>query len=251
MFLVCGANGTTPLVQMEDKVVPITPHGFALREVPEFAPFYVTVRNVSVRTTSNSTRNGEGQFNNDFHFNADFESDRRLADMFVVIALESEQAGMTLFLWGVGTLEPGRTKGVSIVVPMSTPIGSGRYTVHLFSGGAEVMQSMLPFGESEMAMNRMVASRIKDVKDAGPKFFFGPAPVYPPELKKANLKGQAIVSVRIGANGEVYDPLVKRATDPAFGDAALRAVRLWRFLPRVRDGYPVETKVDVPILFSQ
>ena len=251
MLLVCGANGTEPRVQKDGKIVPITPHGFALREVPEFAPFFVSVRNVSVRTTYTSMQSGTGQLNNDFYFNADFETDYRLTDVFVVIALDTVRAGKTLFLWEVGTLEPHKIKGVSIIVPMDSPIGSGRYNVHLFSGGAEVMQSLLPFGESEAALDRMVASRIKDVHNAAPRFFFGPSPVYPPELKAANLKGHAIVSVRIGANGAVYDPLVKSATDPAFGEAALRAVRIWRFLPRVKDDYPVETKVDVPIVFAQ
>jgi TonB family protein len=247
LYLVCSANGTVPRVQKDGKIVPIIPHGFALREVPEFAPYFVTVSNVNVRTTFS---NG-GQLNNDFYFNADFEADTRLTDVFVVLALDSERAGKTLFLWEVETLEPRKPKGVSIIVPMDSPIGSGHYGLHVFSGGAEVMQSMVPFMESEAALNRMVASRIKDVHNAPPKFFFGPFPEYPPGLKKANLKGQAIISVRIGANGDVYDPLVKSATDPAFGEAALRAVRIWRFLPKVKDDYPVETKVDIPIVFAR
>ena len=250
MLLVCGANGSTPCVEKEGKVVPITPHGFALREVPEYLPVYVAVRNVNVRTTYSSTPSGTGRFSNDFHFNADFETSYRLKDVFVVLALSSEQAGNSLFLWEVGALEPNRVKGVTIVVPMSGPIGSARYTVHVFSGGAEVLQSLLPFGESYAALNRMVASRIKGLHNAPPQLFFGPPPEYPPALRKANLKGQAVISARITANGEVMDPVVKSATDPAFGQAALDAVKQWRFLPRVKDDYPVETRADLPIVFS-
>jgi hypothetical protein len=189
LFLVCGANGTVPRVQKDGAIVPIIPHGYALREVPEFAPYFVKVSNVNVRTTYSEG----GKLNNDFYFNADFEADSRLTDVFVVLALDTEQAGKTLFLYGIGTLEPRKPKSVSIIVPMASPLGSGHYGLHVFSGGAEVMQSMVPFGESDMALNRMVASRIKDVHDAAPKFFFGPAPDYPPELKKANLKGQAVI----------------------------------------------------------
>jgi TonB family protein len=247
MFLVCSANGDVPRVQKEGKIVPIIPHGFALREVPEFAPVFVKVSNVNVR----STYSNGGQLNNDFYFNADFESDSRLTDVFVVIALDTERKGKTLFLWGIETLEPKKAKGVSIIVPMDSPIGAGRYGVHVFAGGAEVMQSLVPFMESEAALDRMVASRIKDLHNAAPKFFFGPAPEYPPALKKANLKGQAVVSIRIGANGAVYDPVVKSATDPAFGEAALRSVRIWRFLPKVKDDYPMETKVDIPVVFAR
>jgi TonB family protein len=250
MLLVCGANGTVPCVEKEGKVVPITPHGFALRSVPEYLPVYVAVRNVNVRTTYMSTQSGTGQFSNDFHFNADFETSYRLKDVFVVLALSSERSGDTLFLWEVGALEPNRPKGVSIIVPMPGPIGSARYTLHVFSGGAEVLQTLLPFGERYAALNRMVASRIKDVHNAPPQLFFAPPPEYPPALRKANIKGQAVISGRIVANGEVLDPVVKSATDPAFGQAALDAVKQWRFLPRVKDDYPVETKADLPIVFA-
>lgn len=141
MFLVCSANGDVPRVQKEGKIVPIVPHGYALREVPEFAPFFVKVSNVNVRTTYSEG----GQLNNNTYFNADFETDSRLTDIFVVIALDTERAGKTLFLWGVGTLEPKKIKNVSIIVPMDSPIGSGHYRAHVFSGGAEVMQSLVPF----------------------------------------------------------------------------------------------------------
>lgn len=113
-----------------------------------------------------------------------------------------------------------------------------------------MLQSLLPVGEDERALNRMVATRIKDVHDAPPKFFFGPQPVYPKDLVKTNSKGRAVISVRVGANGAIFDPSVKSASDPAFGEAALRAVKLWRFLPRVKDGYAMETNVDIPIVFD-
>lgn len=251
MFVVCAASGTKPCVKKDGEVVMIVPHSFALREVPEYLPAYVAMRNVNVRSTYWSTRSGTGQFSNDIHFDADFETSYRLTDVFAVIALDTNQAGKTLFLWEVGTLEPNKVKGVSIIVPSKSPLGSGHCRVYLFSGGAEVLQSLLPFGESENALNRMVATRIKDVHNAAPRFFFGPAPEYPAGLKRDNLKGQAVVSVRIGANGAVNEPVVKSATDPAFGEAALRAVKLWRFLPRVKDDYPVETKADIPIVFAQ
>ena len=56
--------------------------------------------------------------------------------------------------------------------------------------------------------------------------------------------------MRIGSNGDLLDPVIKSASQPAFGEAALRAVKLWRFLPRVKNGYPVETVADVPIVFT-
>jgi TonB family protein len=251
LFLVCGANENRPYVQKEGKVVSVDPHGFALREVSEFAPYFVTVSDVNVQATYATGSSSSAQLNNDFHFNAELETEYRLADVFIVMSLETDRLGKSLFLWGVGTLEPHEKKEISVVVPMDAPLGSGHYQFRLFSGGAELLQSLLPIGEDETALNRMVATRIKDVQDAPPKFFFGPKPMYPKQLVKTNLKGRAVITVRIGANGAVFDPAVKSASDPAFGEAALRAVRLWRFLPMMKGGYAMETKADIPIVFDE
>ena len=44
--------------------------------------------------------------------------------------------------------------------------------------------------------------------------------------------------------------ILQDATTPEFGDAALKAVSQWRFLPRVKDGQPVATKVALPLIFK-
>ena len=76
--------------------------------------------------------------------------------------MDTEDRGMALFLWEVGELTPNKGRDVHIIVPMTSAIGSSRYTFHLFSGGAEVLQSLVSFGERNTALNRMVAARIKD-----------------------------------------------------------------------------------------
>ncbi len=77
-----------------------------------------------------------------------------------------------------------------------------------------------------------------------------PAPIYPADLKKKKVKGQAVISVNITKTGFVLDAALKSATDPAFGQAALVAVRQWWFLPPVRDDVPSGAKADIPINFN-
>jgi TonB family protein len=48
----------------------------------------------------------------------------------------------------------------------------------------------------------------------------------------------------------IKDPVVTEATEPAFGEAALQAVREWRFLPKVVDGRRVESQVSLPFSFA-
>jgi TonB family protein len=248
--VVRAADGSRPRVKKDGKIVTLSAYRYALKDVPEYIPAFVTVRNVSVKVSYVTLHGGSDQINNDFHFDAEFETGYHLNDVFVVLALDTEEGGRRLFLWEVGELKPNKEQAVHIIAPMDAAVGSGRYTFYLFSGGAEILQSLISFGDREAGLNRMVAARIKDVQDAPPKLFMGLGPDYPPSLRKQNAKGRAVISVRIGANGAVFDPVVKSATQPAFGEAALAAVKLWRFLPRVKNGYPVETVADVPIVFD-
>lgn len=52
-------------------------------------------------------------------------------------------------------------------------------------------------------------------------------------------RGKAVVSFIIDPQGQVRVPVVQSATDPAFGAAALAAVRQWRYAPPQRKGIPV------------
>jgi protein TonB len=75
-------------------------------------------------------------------------------------------------------------------------------------------------------------------------------PEYPKSLRKTGVKGEAVVAMRITRQGVVVEPTIERATDPAFAEATLAAVRQWRFLPQVKGGRPVETAVSLPITFD-
>ncbi|TDF83448.1 energy transducer TonB [Pseudomonas sp. H9] len=56
-------------------------------------------------------------------------------------------------------------------------------------------------------------------------------PVYPAELRKAAITGSVKVGFNVLANGSVADLKVIQSSDPAFADAALDAVKQWRFKP--------------------
>lgn len=68
----------------------------------------------------------------------------------------------------------------------------------------------------------------------------GAQPVYPPAAKEAGMEGEVTVVYTVTASGEVEDIRVLEA-DPAeiFDDAALAAVRTWRYRPLRQDGEPV------------
>lgn len=155
-----------------------------------------------------------------------------------------------LFVWEVGTLLPRQAKPVVVTAPVDGQMGETKYTVQIFSNGHELLHSGMPFAMVEGVLDRMVAQRIKGVTDANPTPFVGPAPEYPEKLRAAKVKGEAILAFTISRRGTVVEPTVKRATDPAFGEAALAAARMWRFLPKVVKGAATEMKVEMPFAFT-
>jgi TonB family protein len=245
-----AARGNDPCIEVDGKMKSILTNGFALKDVSEFLPVFVSVKNITVRSKWLNMTNG-AEINHEFLFDATFESMYALKDVFLVLDLTTESGGKHIFLAQVGDMEPHKERSVDADVPMSEQMGNGKYRLHIYSQGVELLQSEIPFGVREAALNRMVAKRIKDVHSQAPKLFVAAAPEYPPSLKGANLQGQVMVAFRIGPNGEVYNPVVRSATNPAFGDAALEAVRDWRFLPAVKDDEAVGVDVVVPVIFDQ
>lgn len=247
--LVVDALNNQPCIELDGKVVDVRGDRLALKHVEEYLPVYVAVTNLEVGSTSASV-NGGSPINTDLHFHATFETPYRLDHVFLLLDMDVESAGKVLFLYQVGHLEPRDPKSVSVLVPLARSLGSGHFQLHLFVGGAEALHSAISSYDCDLVVDRMIAKRVAKLPDGGPKPFLGPAPTYPAALLKTKVDGQAVITLWIRPQGSVRDPVVKSATDPAFGEAALAAARLWRFLPRIKDGHAVETKVDLPFIFT-
>lgn len=77
-----------------------------------------------------------------------------------------------------------------------------------------------------------------------------PKPPYPLAARRHGAQGRVILSVQVSASGTSNTVLLKRSSGHAVLDnAALQTVRRWRFVPARRGAAPVESWVDVPILF--
>ena len=74
-------------------------------------------------------------------------------------------------------------------------------------------------------------------------------PQYPAAFRKAGLEGKATVAFIVDADGQVQEAESVNSTDPAFAAAAVAAVQEWKFQPGLKDGIPVNTRLQVPIVF--
>jgi len=75
------------------------------------------------------------------------------------------------------------------------------------------------------------------------------APQYPPEAGRARIEGTVVLMAVIGKDGTVEDVRVESGL-PLLAQAAIDAVRQWRYKPYMIDGEPVEVDSRITINFT-
>lgn len=75
------------------------------------------------------------------------------------------------------------------------------------------------------------------------------APVYPAIAQSARISGVVIIQATIGVDGAVIDATVLRSV-PLLDQAALEAVRQWRYTPSRLNGQPVAVVMTVTVNFQ-
>jgi TonB family protein len=75
------------------------------------------------------------------------------------------------------------------------------------------------------------------------------APAYSPSLRASCVEGNVVISFTITSKGDVINPVVVSSTDEHLNNAALDAVRKWKFAPATKDGVAVTVKALQPVAF--
>jgi protein TonB len=82
-------------------------------------------------------------------------------------------------------------------------------------------------------------------------YLSNPQPGYPAMSKKMHEEGTVVLRVHVSAGGEALDvDVAKSSGSGRLDDAALRAVRKWKFVPSKRGDTPVDGIAMVPLVFS-
>jgi len=89
----------------------------------------------------------------------------------------------------------------------------------------------------------------------GPKlnadYLHNPRPDYPVQAKRMGWEGRVLLRVEVLANGNVGEvSIAKSSGHDLLDEAALDAVRRWKFVPAKKDGTAVHSSVNVPINFN-
>lgn len=75
-------------------------------------------------------------------------------------------------------------------------------------------------------------------------------PEYPMHLRNSGQVGGAILEFTVDSGGRVRRPEVLRASHREFGEAARKALLLWRFYPAEAGGTPVQSRVRMAMVFE-
>jgi protein TonB len=78
---------------------------------------------------------------------------------------------------------------------------------------------------------------------------FNVAPIYPQIAQAARIEGTVVIQAIIGTNGNVQDARVISGS-PLLNDAALSAVRQWRYTPTLLNNQPVAVIMTVTVSFK-
>ena len=77
-----------------------------------------------------------------------------------------------------------------------------------------------------------------------------PAPAYPALSRRQGEEGKVLLVVRVTAQGHAEQIQIKQSSGhPRLDEAALNALRQWRFVPARRGEEPIAASVVVPIVF--
>ena len=82
-----------------------------------------------------------------------------------------------------------------------------------------------------------------------PKKIVHVAPEYPELARRAHVEGVVILEAVLDASGQVQSVKVLRSS-PLLDEAAIRAVRLWRYTPTELNGVPVPVLMTITVQFT-
>jgi len=147
------------------------------------------------------------------------------------------------------------------------PAGTSSDAVVSLQGGLSVLRSptkrsfkkiasspSAPRNDTNRAMSKGVRLKPFDTGvrvKANPDYFQNPAPGYPELARQMRQEGIVMLSVDVDKEGDpVSVEIIQSSGFRMLDQAALKAVRHWKFQPGSLGGVPVDSTVTVPIRFK-
>lgn len=105
----------------------------------------------------------------------------------------------------------------------------------------------------EFTVTRAVDSRVFTINevDRAPSIIRRVMPQYPPYAERNNIEGKVVLRLIVDKKGNVIEPVVTESEPKGvFDDAAIEAIRQYKFRPAEKYGKPVDCIVVAPMAFQ-
>jgi protein TonB len=114
----------------------------------------------------------------------------------------------------------------------------------------QISESMTVSGKNAAAAPIPAPRRIRvggNVQAA--KLLEAPRPIYPPAAEAAGMQGTVSLHAVVTLSGGISGLAVLSSPDPSLANAAMDAVRQWRYEPTLLNGEPVEVVTTIAVNF--
>jgi len=125
----------------------------------------------------------------------------------------------------------------------------GRFVLKVVAGvGSAIITMIVAVG----IINAQPIYRILDEGVTAPIILKYVRAGYTNEARRAGIEGTVVMEAVIRINGDVTDVRVTHSLDPMFGldMQAIAAVRQWRFRSALKDGKPVDVRMECEMTFK-
>ena len=117
--------------------------------------------------------------------------------------------------------------------------------------GAAIAQDSAPVDLSGKDHAPICRGKESDVPGCitAPHATYSPDPKYPKKERKARHSGTVVLDLVVDADGLPRDVKVWHQLSPEFDEAAIDAVKTWKFSPATKDSKPIATQIKVEVNF--
>lgn len=115
----------------------------------------------------------------------------------------------------------------------------------------QIQENLVVHGKGTAAVAASGPQRVRVGGNVVPaKLVYKMDPEYPADAQSRGVHGDVVLRAVISVKGAVLSPTAISTPDPQLSEAAVKAVREWRYEPSLLNGEPVETVTTITVNFE-
>jgi hypothetical protein len=184
-----AVNGKTERAEPtgRDLVSPTLPslsgNGFILQPAKLFYPAVIRVDHIATRILAQQAERIV-KTRMSLSFRASFNASAPIKRAFLALEVISKSGNHRFYLHELGDLQPNHLQYLSVDQVFGQGYEPVDYKIHIFTGGLEIMNSLMSREEIEHGLSDLVAFQLQNSPSEKPVPLLAPPPIYPPELKE-------------------------------------------------------------------